>query len=111
MQHTAGDRLTDAMLEKGVSVARLAELSGLAERTILDIMAGKTEPWPGCLCRLAHALGTCACEFHADDGSCAAFIRIDTLAKLETIGRPMSLGLDETLRVMIKAFEAGTVEI
>lgn len=41
---TTGDKLLNVMKEEEISIAELARISGVPERTILDIMAGIKKP-------------------------------------------------------------------
>ena len=42
--YTTGDKLLNVMKEEEIGIAELARISGVPERTILDIMAGVKEP-------------------------------------------------------------------
>ena len=42
--YTTGDKLLNVMKEEEIEIAELARISGVPERTILDIMAGVKEP-------------------------------------------------------------------
>ena len=42
--YTTGDKLLNVMKEEEIGIAELARISGVSERTILDIMAGVKEP-------------------------------------------------------------------
>ena len=42
--YTTGDKLLNVMKEEEIGIAELARISGVPERTILDIMAGLKEP-------------------------------------------------------------------
>ena len=42
--YTTGDKLLNVMKEEEIGIAELARISGVLERTILDIMAGVKEP-------------------------------------------------------------------
>ena len=42
--YTTGDKLLNVMQEEEIGIAELARISGVPERTILDIMAGVKEP-------------------------------------------------------------------
>ena len=41
---TTGDKLLNVMKEEEIRIAELSRISGVPERTILDIMAGVKEP-------------------------------------------------------------------
>ncbi len=51
-----GDRVTAARLDLGLSRRALAELAGVAARTLARIERGDQQPWPGTVRRLAVAL-------------------------------------------------------
>ena len=59
---TTGDKLLNVMKEEEIGIAELARISGVPERTILDIMAGVKEPELGVMCRIAEGLGICVHE-------------------------------------------------
>ena len=56
------------MKEEEIGIAELARISGVPERTILDIMAGVNEPELGVMCKIAEGLGICVHELRADEG-------------------------------------------
>ena len=51
--YTTGDKLLNVMKEEEIGIAELARISGVQERTILDIMAGVKEPELGVMCKIA----------------------------------------------------------
>ena len=55
------------MKEEEIGIAELARISGVPERTILDIMAGVNEPELGVMCKIAEGLGICVHELRADE--------------------------------------------
>lgn len=54
---TTGDKLLNVMKEEEIGIAELSRISGVPERTILDIMAGVKEPELGVMCKIADGLG------------------------------------------------------
>ena len=54
---TTGDKLLNVMKEEEVSIMELSRMSGVPERTIMDILAGIREPELGVVCRIAAGLG------------------------------------------------------
>ena len=68
---TTGDKLLNVMKEEEISIAELARISGVPERTILDIMAGIKKPELGVMCKIAEGLGICVHELRADEESYA----------------------------------------
>ena len=79
---TTGDKLLNVMKEEEIGIAELARISGVPERTILDIMAGVKEPELGVMCKIADGLGICMHELRADEERYAVSVPKDTLAKL-----------------------------
>ena len=57
--YTTGDKLLNIMKEEEIGISELARISGVPERTILDIMAGVKEPELGVMCKIAEGLGIC----------------------------------------------------
>ena len=51
--YTTGDKLLNVMKEEEIGIAEFARISGVPERTILDIMAGVKEPELGVMCKIA----------------------------------------------------------
>ena len=51
--YTTGDKLLNVMKEEEIGIAELSRISGVPERTILDIMAGVKEPELGVMCKIA----------------------------------------------------------
>ena len=63
---TTGDKLLNVMKEEEVSIMELSRMSGVPERTIMDILAGIREPELGVVCRIADGLGICVHELRAE---------------------------------------------
>ena len=61
---TTGDKLLNVMKEEEVSIMELSRMSGVPERTIMDILAGIREPELGVVCRIADGLGICVHEIN-----------------------------------------------
>ena len=57
--YTTGDKLLNVMKEEEIGTVELSRISGVPERTILDIMAGVKEPELGVMCKIAEGLGIC----------------------------------------------------
>lgn len=99
---TTGDKLLHKMKEDGISISELSDLSGVPERTILDILAGIREPELGCMCKLAEGLGICVQELRADEESYMVSVRKDTLAKLIVVSEMNEVELDELLHAILE---------
>lgn len=80
--YSTGDKILNIMKETDMSIRGLAELSGVHENAILNILAGIREPDIGTACRLADALGVCVRELCPDQEKYAVFVEKETLAKL-----------------------------
>lgn len=79
---TTGDKLLNMMKEEEIGIMELSRISGVPERTILDILTGIKEPELGVMCKIADGLGICVHELCADEECYAVSVPKDTLAKL-----------------------------
>ena len=61
--YTTGDKLLNVMKEEEIGIAELARISGVQERTILDIMAGVKEPELGVMCKMQRDLASVSMSF------------------------------------------------
>lgn len=60
--YTTGDKLLNVMKGEEIGIAELPRISGVPERTILDIMAGVKEPELGVMCKIVEGLINCILE-------------------------------------------------
>lgn len=74
--------LLHMMKEDEISIPELARLSGMPEHTILDIMAGITEPELSIMCKIVYGLGICVHEFRTDEETYAISVPKEILSKL-----------------------------
>ena len=101
-----GDKLLNVMKEEQISIAELARISGVAEHTILEILAGIREPELSCMCKLVEGLGICVHELRADEESYAVTVQKDTLAKLIVVSEMNGVELEELIhRILEKGIE------
>ena len=100
--YTTGDKLLNVMKEEEIGIAELARISGVPERTILDIMAGVKEPELGVMCKIAEGLGICVHELRADEESYAVSIPKDTLAKLIVVSEINNVELEELINCILE---------
>lgn len=101
-----GDKLLNVMKEEKISIAELARVSGVAEHTILEILAGIREPELSRMCKLAEGLGICVHELRADEESYVVTIQKDTLAKLIVVSEMNGVELEELIhRILEKGIE------
>ena len=100
--YTTGDKLLNVMKEEEIGIAELARISGVPERTILDIMAGVKEPELGVMCKIAEGLGICVHELRADEESYAVSVSKDTLAKLIVVSEINNVELEEMINCILE---------
>ena len=94
---TTGDKLLNVMKEEEVSIMELSRMSGVPERTIMDILAGIREPELGVVCRIADGLGICA-----DEEQYAISVQKDTLAKLIVVSEINGVELEELIHTILE---------
>jgi transcriptional regulator with XRE-family HTH domain len=99
---TTGDKLLNVMKEEEIGIAELARISGVPERTILDIMAGVKEPKLGVMCRIAEKLGICVYELRADEERYAVSVPKDTFAKLIVVSEINNVELEELIHTILE---------
>ena len=99
---TTGDKVLHVMKEEEIGITELSRLSGVSERTILDIMAGIREPELSCLCKIAEALGVCVHELRADEECYAVAIQKDTLAKLIVVSEINGVELEDLIHTILE---------
>ena len=100
--YTTGDKLLNVMKEEEIGIAELSRISGVPERTILDIMAGVKEPELGVMCKIADGLGICVHELRADEESHAVSVSKDTLAKLIVVSEINNVELEELINCILE---------
>ena len=100
--YTTGDKLLNVMKEEEIGIAELARISGVPERTILDIMAGVKEQELGVMCKIAEGLGICVHELRADEESYAVSVPKDTLAKLIVVSEINNVELEELINCILE---------
>ena len=100
--YTTGDKLLNVMKEEEIGIAELSKISGVPERTILDIMAGVKEPELGVMFKIAEGLGICVHELRADEESYAVSVSKDTLAKLIVVSEINNVELEELINCILE---------
>ena len=88
--------------EEEIGIVELSKISGVPERTILDIMAGVKEPELGVMCKIAEGLGICVHELRADEESYAVSVSKDTLAKLIVVNEINNVELEELINCILE---------
>lgn len=100
--YTTGDKLLNVMKEEEIGIAERSRISGVPERTILDIMAGVKKPELGVMCKIAEGLGICVHELRADEESYAVFVPKDTLAKLIVVSEINNVELEKLINCILE---------
>ncbi len=101
-----GDKLLNVMKEEQISIAEISRISGVAEHTILEILAGIREPELSCMCKIAEGLGICVHELRADEESYVVTVQKDTLAKLIVVSEMNGVELEKLIhRILEKGIE------
>ena len=100
--YSTGDKILNVMKEMDMSIPGLAELSGIHENTLLNILAGTTPAVRKIACRIADALGICVRELCPDEEQYAVFIKKDTLAKLIVISEINGVEPDELIASILE---------
>ena len=108
---TTGDKLLNVMKEEEIGISELARISGVPERTILDIMAGVKEPELGVMCKIAEGLGICVHELRADEERYAVSVPKDTLANTGYLNDFLNAVISEGVREGITDIFGQGVEI
>ena len=109
--YTTGDKLLNVMKEEEIGISELARISGVPERTILDIMAGVKEPELGVMCKIAEGLGFCVHELRADEERYAVSVPKDTLANTGYLNDFLNAVISEGVREGITDIFGQGVEI
>lgn len=99
---TTGDKLLQIMKEEEIGIRELSRISGVGERTILDLLAGIREPEFGAVCKLAEGLGICVHELRADKESFAVSVPKNTLAKLIVVSEMNGVELEELIASILE---------
>lgn len=99
---TTGDKLLNVMKEEEIGIMELSRISGVPERTILDIMAGIKEPELSVMCKIAEGLGICVHELRADEESYAVSVPKDTLAKLIVVSEINDVELEALINCILE---------
>lgn len=90
------------MEEEVIGIEELSGISGVLERTVLDIMAGVKEPELGVMCKIAQGLGICVHELCADEECYAVSVPKYTLSKLIVVSEINNVALEELINCILE---------
>jgi len=103
---STGDKLLNVMKQEGISIAELAEISGVSEHIILEILAGIRETELNVMCKIVEGLGICVHELCGDEEKYAVAVQKNTLAKLIVVSEINDVKLEELVhRILEKGIE------
>ena len=89
---TTGDKLLNMMKEEEIGIMELSRMSGVPERTIMDIL----------VCRIADGLGICVHELRADEEQYTISVQKNTLAKLIVVSEINGVELEELIHTILE---------
>ena len=88
---TTGDKILNVMKEEEIGIMELSRMSGVSERTIMDILAGIREPEL-----------VCVHELRADEECYSVSVKKDTLAKLIVVSEINGVELEELIHTILE---------
>ena len=99
---STGDKILSLMKEMEMDIPGLAALSGVQENTLLNVMAGISEPDITTACRIADALGVCVSELCPDEEQYMVPVGKNTLAKLIVVSEINGVELSELIASILE---------
>ena len=99
---STGDKILSLMKEMEMDIPGLAALSGVQENTLLNVMAGISEPDITTACRIADALGVCVRELCPDEEQYMGPVGKNTLAKLIVVSEINGVELSELIASILE---------
>lgn len=103
---STGDKILNIMKEMDMGIPGLAALTGIWENTLLNIIAGISEPDISTACRIADALDVCVRELCPDEEQYSIPVEKNTLAKLIVLSEINGVELDTlTASILEKGIE------
>lgn len=99
---TTGDKLLNILKEEKIGIGELGQMSKVPEHTIMDILAGISEPEFECMCKIAETLGICVHELRADEENYSVSVQKDVLAKLIVISEINEVELEELIHTILE---------
>ena len=97
-----GDKILNIMKEIDMGIPRLAALSGIRENTLLNVIAGISEPDISTACKIADALGVCVRELCPDEEQYSISVNKSTLAKLIVVSGINGVELDTLIASILE---------
>ena len=88
-------KLLNVMKEEEFGIIALSRISGVPERTILDILAGIKEPELSVMCKIAEGLGICVHKLCADEERYEMSVSKNPLAKPIVVSELNDVDLEE----------------
>lgn len=99
---STGDKILNFMKEMEMDISGLAELSGVQENTLLNVIAGISEPDISTACKIADALGVCVRELCPDEEQYMVPVGKNTLAKLIVVSEINDVELSDLIASILE---------
>ena len=99
---STGDKILNIMKEMDMGIPGLAALSGIRENTLLNVMAGISEPDISTACKIADALGVCVRELCPDQERYTVPVEKNTLAKLIVVSEINGVELEALIASILE---------
>lgn len=99
---STGDKILNIMKEMDMGIPGLAALSGIQENTLLNVIAGISEPNISTACKIADVFGVCVRELCPDDEQYSVSVNKNTLAKLIVVSEINGVELDTLIASILE---------
>ena len=99
---STGDKILNIMKEMDMGIPGLAALSGIRENTLLNVMAGISEPDISTACKIADALGVCVRELCPDEEQYSVPVDKNILAKLIVVSEMNGVDLNDLITSILE---------
>lgn len=101
---STGDKILSLMKEMDMGISGLAALSGIREDTLLNVIAGISEPniTITTACKIADALGVCVRELCPDEEQYSVPVDKNILAKLIVVSEINGVDLNDLIASILE---------
>ena len=99
---STGDKILSLMKEMDMGISGLAALSGIREDTLLNVIAGISEPNITTACKIADALGVCVRELCPDEEQYGVPVDKNILAKLIVVSEINGVDLNDLIASILE---------
>lgn len=99
---STGDKILSLMKEMDMGISGLAALSGIREDTLLNVIAGISEPGITTACKIADALGVCVRELCPEEEQYSVPVDKNILAKLIVVSEINGVDLNDLIASILE---------